>query len=247
VRKVKSFDAAKSRGYEGREEGAAGWRYRCRGGRRYWWQAKTALRRAAIVWDDGRTAKSPRPRSPKLSRPARSSRLSSAIRMVTSKRRSPARPRKLSGVRLSLPEPCLHGADGTPPHAIPRTSGGVGSDAGRRSLVRGGTRSLGTAAESAKSTSSISRGGFGRRGAFQDYVHQAVRIAKEMPGYADQAALVARGRHGPGRYHPVMQCKLVGALDKDNNLTGLHMRLSGNRSLPAYVRPSWNSRRDATR
>ncbi len=30
-----------------------------------------------------------------------------------------------------------------------------------------------------------------------------------------------------GRYHPVMQCKLVGVFDKDNELTGLHMRLSG--------------------
>jgi isoquinoline 1-oxidoreductase beta subunit len=33
-----------------------------------------------------------------------------------------------------------------------------------------------------------------------------------------------------------MQCKLVGAFDKDNNLTGLHMRLSG-QSILASVRP----------
>ena len=39
-----------------------------------------------------------------------------------------------------------------------------------------------------------------------------------------------------GRYHPVMQCKLVGAFDKDNNLTGLHMRLSG-QSILANVFP----------
>jgi isoquinoline 1-oxidoreductase subunit beta len=39
-----------------------------------------------------------------------------------------------------------------------------------------------------------------------------------------------------GRYHPVMQCKLTGAFDKDNNLTGLHMRLSG-QSILASVRP----------
>jgi len=30
-----------------------------------------------------------------------------------------------------------------------------------------------------------------------------------------------------GRYHPVMQSKLVGALDANGNLTALHMRLSG--------------------
>jgi isoquinoline 1-oxidoreductase beta subunit len=39
-----------------------------------------------------------------------------------------------------------------------------------------------------------------------------------------------------GRYHPVMQCKLVGGLDASGNLTGLHMRLSG-QSILAAVRP----------
>ena len=39
-----------------------------------------------------------------------------------------------------------------------------------------------------------------------------------------------------GRYHPVMQCKLTGGLDASGNLTGLHMRLSG-QSILAAVRP----------
>src|ERR1044072_5414863 len=39
-----------------------------------------------------------------------------------------------------------------------------------------------------------------------------------------------------GSYHPITQCKLVGAFDKDNNLTGLHMRISG-QSILASVRP----------
>src|SRR3984893_16770625 len=39
-----------------------------------------------------------------------------------------------------------------------------------------------------------------------------------------------------GCYHPVMQCKLTGAFDKDNNLTALHMRLSG-QSILASVFP----------
>jgi hypothetical protein len=30
-----------------------------------------------------------------------------------------------------------------------------------------------------------------------------------------------------GRYHPVMQAKLVGAFDASNNLTAIHIRLSG--------------------
>jgi isoquinoline 1-oxidoreductase subunit beta len=79
-------------------------------------------------------------------------------------------------------------------------------------------------------------GGFGRRGAFQDYVHQAVRIAKEMPGTPIKLLWTREEDMVQGRYHPVMQCRLVGAFDKDNNLTGLHMRLSG-QSILASVRP----------
>src|SRR5215213_2712979 len=64
-------------------------------------------------------------------------------------------------------------------------------------------------------------GGFGRRGAFQDYVHQAVRIAKEMPGTPIKLLWSREEDMAQGRYHPITQCKLVGAFDKDNNLTGL--------------------------
>jgi isoquinoline 1-oxidoreductase beta subunit len=79
-------------------------------------------------------------------------------------------------------------------------------------------------------------GGFGRRGAFQDYVHQVVRIAKEMPGTPIKLLWSREEDMVQGRYHPVMMAKLVGAFDKDNNLTGLHMRLSG-QSILATVRP----------
>ena len=39
-----------------------------------------------------------------------------------------------------------------------------------------------------------------------------------------------------GRFHPAMQCKLTGGFDANNNLTGLHIRLSG-QSILASVRP----------
>ena len=55
-------------------------------------------------------------------------------------------------------------------------------------------------------------GGFGRRGAFQDYVHQAVLIAKQMPGTPVKLLWSREEDMVQGRYHPVMQCKLVGAL-----------------------------------
>jgi isoquinoline 1-oxidoreductase beta subunit len=82
----------------------------------------------------------------------------------------------------------------------------------------------------------VAGGGFGRRGAFHDYVTQAVLIAKQMPGTPVKLLWTREEDMTHGRYHPVMQCKLTGAFDKDNNLTGLHLRLSG-QSILASVFP----------
>ncbi|HEY6753683.1 MAG TPA: molybdopterin cofactor-binding domain-containing protein [Pseudolabrys sp.] len=79
-------------------------------------------------------------------------------------------------------------------------------------------------------------GGFGRRGAFHDYVSQAVLIAKQMPGTPVKLLWSREEDMVHGRYHPVTQCKLIGAFDKDNNLTALHARISGQSILTA-VRP----------
>ncbi len=79
-------------------------------------------------------------------------------------------------------------------------------------------------------------GGFGRRGAFQDYVTQSVLIAKQVPGVPVKLMWSREEDMTHGRYHPVTQCKLVGAFDAQNNLTALHMRISG-QSILAAVRP----------
>jgi isoquinoline 1-oxidoreductase subunit beta len=78
-------------------------------------------------------------------------------------------------------------------------------------------------------------GGFGRRG-FTDYIHQAINIAKEMPGAPVKLIWTREEDMLHGRYHPVTQCKLTGALDAGGNLTGLHMRISG-QSILASVNP----------
>jgi isoquinoline 1-oxidoreductase beta subunit len=80
-------------------------------------------------------------------------------------------------------------------------------------------------------------GGFGRRGAFQDYTTQAVNIAKEMPGTPIKLIWTREEDMTQGRYHPIMMCKLTGAFDANKNLTGVHMRLSG-QSILASVRPA---------
>ena len=78
-------------------------------------------------------------------------------------------------------------------------------------------------------------GGFGRRNA-PDYVRQAVLIAKQMPGTPVKLLWSREEDMTHGKYHPVTQCKLTGAFDADNNLTCLHMRISG-QSVLASITP----------
>jgi isoquinoline 1-oxidoreductase beta subunit len=78
-------------------------------------------------------------------------------------------------------------------------------------------------------------GGFGRRG-MTDYVRQAVDIAKQMPGTPVKLMWSREEDMLHGKYHPITQSRLVGAFDADNNLIGLHVRISG-QSILASVRP----------
>jgi len=79
-------------------------------------------------------------------------------------------------------------------------------------------------------------GGFGRRGAVHDWVRQAVVIAREMPGTPVKLIWSREEDMTHGRYHPVTQCRMRAGLDAQGNVTGLHMRISG-QSILAGVFP----------
>jgi isoquinoline 1-oxidoreductase beta subunit len=78
-------------------------------------------------------------------------------------------------------------------------------------------------------------GGFGRRGR-SDYITQAVQIAKQMPGTPVKLIWTREEDMQHGSYHPITQCKLTAGLDAQNNITGFHMRISG-QSILATVFP----------
>ena len=80
-------------------------------------------------------------------------------------------------------------------------------------------------------------GGFGRRGAFQDYTTQVVNIAKQIPGTPIKLIWTREEDMTQGRYHPIMMCKMSASFDSKKNLTGVHMRLSG-QSILTSVRPA---------
>ena len=81
-------------------------------------------------------------------------------------------------------------------------------------------------------------GGFGRRGAFHDFVKQAVAIAKQLPDTPIKLLWTREEDMQHGAYHPITKAKLVGGLDEKGDLTGLHIRISG-QSILAAVNPGW--------
>ncbi len=78
-------------------------------------------------------------------------------------------------------------------------------------------------------------GGFGRR-ARNDFVTQAVQIAKTMPGTPIKLLWTREEDMSHGSFHPMSQCKLTAGLDDKGQMTALHMRISG-QSILATVAP----------
>src|SRR4029077_18292251 len=70
-------------------------------------------------------------------------------------------------------------------------------------------------------------GGFGRRGGTQDYVHQAVAIAKEFPDVPVKLIWSREEGHAHDLYRPISQCALAAGLNAAGNLVAPHMRISG--------------------
>ena len=120
------------------------------------------------------------------------------------------------GLQLSLPEPRHHGADERDGALDARPLRGLDADAERRGRARRGGRGRGPAASAMRRLqASISAAASAGAATSHDYVRQAVLIAKEMPGTPVKLIWSREEDMLHGRYHPITQCKLVGALDDE--------------------------------
>ena len=81
-------------------------------------------------------------------------------------------------------------------------------------------------------------GGFGRRGGTQDYVHQAVAIAKEFPADTPIKLIWSREEdQAHDFYRPISVCKMAAGFDEKGELIGLHVKSSG-QSINAWLNPT---------
>ena len=204
-----------------------------------WWQAKTALDELPIVWDEGANAKVQQADVSAMLKAG----LDAEQAFVGNKEGDigPAMAAAAKKVVAEYAYPWLNHAPMEPMNATARYTPDrcevwVPTQDGESSFAAVLAAS-GLPSDKCDVYKINLGGGFGRRGAFQDYVTQAVRIAKEMPGTPVKLLWSREEDMVQGRYHPIMQCRLTGAFDANNNLTAVHMRLSG-QSILKEVRPA---------
>jgi isoquinoline 1-oxidoreductase subunit beta len=236
--KLKSFDAAKVTNMPGVKKVVQSGDAAVAVVADTWWQAKTALEALPIEWDDGPNAK--------LSSAAIADMLKAGLDAETkfvgnqqgdAKAAIANAAKKVEAV-YSYPfqnhatmEPMNATAVYTPDKCEVWTSSQNGEAA-----LAAAAEAAGLPVAKCDVYKLLLGGGFGRR-ARSEYVSHAVRVAKEMPGTPIKLIKSREDDMSNGVYHPITQCKLVGAFDADNNLTGLHMRISG-QSILAAIAPS---------
>lgn len=203
-----------------------------------WWQAKTALEKLPITWDEGPNAAVD---SASIAARLREG-LDAGDAVVGFKQGDAAATLGQSArtIEAVYASPFQNHATLEPQNCTAlATADGVEIWVG----TQNGDASLAAAADAGgvplgkvKVNKFLLGGGFGRRGQ-QDYVRQAVLLAKQVPGTPIKLIWSREEDMQHGYYRPITQCKLRGALDEHGNLTALHMRLAG-QSILASLQPN---------
>jgi isoquinoline 1-oxidoreductase beta subunit len=235
--KLKSFDAAKVAGMPGVKKVVQSGDAAVAVIADTWWQAKTALEALPIVWDEGPNAK--------VSSASIAEMLKAGLdapdafvgnQQGDAKAAIAGAAKKVEAV-YSYPfqnHAAMEPMNATARYTADKCEVWTSSQNGEAALAAA-SEAAGLPVEKCDVYNTILGGGFGRR-ARSEYVSHAVRIAKEMPGTPIKLIKSREDDTANGVYHPITQCKLTGAFDANNNLTGLHMRISG-QSILAAVNP----------
>src|SRR6202045_59179 len=203
-----------------------------------WWHAKTALDKLPIVWDEGENAKVSSASIAKWleegfddSQPAFVGNENGDAKAAIAKAA-----KKVEAV-YNYPyqnHATMEPMNATALYTADRCEVWCGTQNGEAAFAAV-LEVSGLPADKCEVHKQILGGGFRRRGQ-TDYVRQAVDVAKQMPGTPIKLLWSREEDMTHGRYHPITQCKLTGGFDADNNLTALHMRISG-QSILFALRP----------
>ena len=203
-----------------------------------WWQAKLALDKLPIDWDEGTNGA--------VDDKVIAARLAEGLdakEAAVGNRQGDALAalgRATRTVEATYGTPFLNHATLEPMNCTARVDGDkvevwVGTQNGDATLAAV-AEAAGTKLENVKVNKYLLGGGFGRRGQ-QDYTRQAVLLAKQVPGRPIKLIWSREEDMQHGYYRPITQAKLKASLTPDGTLDALHVRLSG-QSIIAYLAPS---------
>ncbi len=194
-----------------------------------WWRAKSALDALPIVWDEGAGAKQ--------SDATIAEHLKEGLTATTinGTRQNGDAPKAIQGaakkVEAVYSTPFLAHACMEPMNATVQLSADKAEVWVASQNVEASLAALSEASGVPLAKCDVHRldlgGGFGRRGGTQDFVHQAVAIAKEFPDVPVKLIWSREEDQAHDFYRPISQCGLSAGLDADGKLTGLHVRVSG--------------------
>jgi isoquinoline 1-oxidoreductase subunit beta len=204
-----------------------------------WWRAKTALEALPIVWDEGPNASE--------SSETIAERLKEGLtaRETNGERQNGDALKAIEGaakkVEAVYSTPFLAHACMEPMNATVRLSADKGEVWVATQNAEASLAALSEAAGLPLNKCEVYAqdlgGGFGRRGGTQDYVHQAVAIAKHFPNTPIKLIWSREEDIAHDFFRPISQCKLSAGLDANGNLVGLHVRVSG-QSINATLNPA---------
>jgi isoquinoline 1-oxidoreductase beta subunit len=203
-----------------------------------WWHAKTALEALPIVWDEGPSAKvSSATIADQLKEGLDAQQAFVGNQVGDAKAAIASAAKKVEAV-YSYPyqvHMTMEPLNATAIYTADKCDVWCGTQNGEAALAAV-IEASGLPATKCDVYKQLLGGGFGRRGR-TDYVHQAVLIAKEMPGTPVKLLWSREEDTTHGTYHPVTQARMTAGLDASGNLVALHMRISG-QSILAGLMPA---------
>jgi len=203
-----------------------------------WWQAKTALEKLPVTWDEGANAAEDNKAiaarlAEGLDAPttAVGNRAGDALGVLAKAKQT---------ITATYGAPFLNHATLEPMNCTAKVDGNrlevwVGTQNGDATLAAA-AEAGGVPLENVRVNKFLLGGGFGRRGQ-QDYTRQAVLLAKQIPGRPVKLIWSREEDMQHGYYRPITQCKLTAAMDGAGNVEALHVRISG-QSILAYLAPN---------
>jgi isoquinoline 1-oxidoreductase beta subunit len=204
-----------------------------------WWRAKSALEALPIVWDEGPNAS--------VSSATIAEQLKEGLTATATNgdRQNGDAPNAIEGaakkVEAVYGTPFLAHATMEPMNATVRLTADKAEAWVPSQNVEASLAALSEASGIPLAKCDVYRidlgGGFGRRGGTQDFVHQAVAIAKEFPDVPIKLIWSREEDQAHDFYRPISQCKMSAGLDADGNLVALHVRVSG-QSINATLNPA---------